>query len=292
MRIVTTPGANLDDGLMRAYHIDLAPLKVVVDGVSHDTHAGLELADIDRWVASAKEHPYVPSTSAAEFAELLTALTAQDREVLAITTSRKLIGSYAGAQAAVRELRLPSELSVDLHDTRTTDIGAGLQTLLAASAVRAGVDRATLLRGLELAAADAVSILAPDTLDNLVKGGRASYLRAWLANMLSVRPIIGIINGDLKIIDRHPRKEPLAPRLVELTVSSLGEGRTVWCAIVHGGVPELAAQLADEMKRRFDVRWAELRPFHASVYLHTGPRSLGLFVLPVDRLPWTPIAPS
>jgi fatty acid-binding protein DegV len=56
-------------------------------------------------------------------------------------------------------------------------------------------------------------------------------------------------------------------------------------------VPESAVQLADAMKRRFDVKWAELRPFHASIYLHMGPRSLGLFVLPVDRLPWTPLAP-
>jgi DegV family protein with EDD domain len=291
MRVVTNPGSNIDEELARSYDIATAPQSIVVDGVEHDTHADVDFADIDRWVATAKEHPYTRGSSPEQFADLIASVTTEDDEVVAIMTSRKLINSYATAHAALRLLRDPRDIHVEIHDSRTTDLGAGLQTLLAASAARASVDRATLMRGLESVANEAVSILAPDALDNLVKGGRASYLRAWLASMLSLRPIIGMVDGDLTMVDRQSRQDDAAPHLVELAASTLGRGRAVWCGVVHGGVPEKAQQLADEVKRHFDVRWTHIRPFHVSIYLHTGPRSLGLFLLPIDRLPWTPIAP-
>lgn len=67
IRILTNPGANLPPEIIERYDIALTSSSIVVDGVTHDARDGVSLADVDRWVESATEHPFVLGTSAAEF---------------------------------------------------------------------------------------------------------------------------------------------------------------------------------------------------------------------------------
>ncbi|AKT39674.1 DegV family protein [Chondromyces crocatus] len=291
MIIVTNPGSNLPEGLVERYDIQVTPQQIVVDGVSHDTRFGIELALIDGWVRTAREHPHVVGTTAAEFVSTFRAALRHDREVLAIMTSRKIIGSYDAAQVAARTLlRLPGEegAKITVFDTGVTDVGAGLSCILAGEARAAGMPLEDVVQLLEACRREIQVGFVVETLEYLVKGGRATALRAFFANLFGLRPLIAFSSGELKMMSKVSARADAGIAIAQWIAGSLGQGRRVAAAVFHGDAPHKAQRAAEELRRRLDVACLWLRPLSPSIYLHAGPGAVGVAAVPLDQLPWWP----
>jgi DegV family protein with EDD domain len=292
VRIVTNPGINLDAAEIARYRPFLMPQAIVVDGVEHDTRDGISHADIDAWVNKAKEHPYVLGTSAARFVDAFRTLAQDHEELLVVQGSRNIIGSYASAVSAVRTLeKLPGlgGVRAKIVDTRLTDLGAGLSVIFAAEADRAGLPFARIVELCEQLARHAVGVFVPRELDYLVKGGRASFMKAMIANLLGRSPVIVMEEGELRPAGTT-RREEMIPSMCSELVKRVGRGRRVWLALVHGGEDPGAAHLVAALRKELDVALCLCRPASAAVYLNMGPGSLAAFALPVDRIDWRPPA--
>ena len=295
VRIVTNPGSNLPASAIARFDVYVLPQQIVVDGVHHDTRADVSHATIDAWVRGAREHPFVLGTSATEFVDVFLAVARETREILAIMTSREIIGSYTAAVAASRTLATlggHDRLRVEVVDTRSTDLGAGLCAILAGESARAGRSLSQTVHAVHRFAEDGVMMLTVETLDNLVKGGRASFLRGWLANLLRVRPLLSFVDGQVAAVGRFSTSEHPPTVLADALVAKVGARRRVWAAVVHGGRPEAARELAERLRAKLDVALMLERPLSPSIYLHCGPGALGAFVYPIDNLSWTPTAPE
>ena len=294
MRIVTNPGSNLPEAAIDRYDVHVTAQNIVVDGEAHDTRDGISLATIDAWVRTAKVHPYVVGTTAAEFVSMFRELAARDREIFVVMTSRKLIGSHDAAISAAKTLSSHAgfdDVRIVVGDTGVTDVGAGLATILAGEAMRAGLSLERIAEIVEAFRTHAQLIILPQTLDYLVKGGRATTVRAWLANVFQVRPLIGFVDGEVAVVGKVSAKAAASDVVTAHLVEKLGEGRAVWVAITHANAVDKATALEAELRTRFDVRFAYVKPLAPSIYLHAGPGSAGAVVLPLDVLPFSPATP-
>jgi DegV family protein with EDD domain len=295
MRIVTNPGSNLPAAAVARYDIHIVPQRIVVDGTPRDTREAPTHAEVDAWVRGAKEHPYVLGTSAAEFLEVFRKAARQDRELIVLQTSRKIIGSYTAGVSAARTFASADaheRLVVEMIDTESTDLGAGLCTILVGESARAGRTLEQTAALVKRFAGQGRLMLTLETLDNLVKGGRASFLRAWLANMLNMTPLISFVDGELAAVGRTSRSADREAALVDALVTKLGGPRRVWLGIAHGSNPEGAARVLSGLQSKLDVAFAVVRPISASIYLHVGRGAIGAYAYPVDDLPWTPPVPA
>jgi len=292
--ILTNPGSNLGPELVARYDVALTPQKIVVDGTEHDTRGEVDFARIDTWVKTAKEHPYVLGTSAAEFISAFTELAQRDPQILAVTTSRKIIHSHDSAIAAVRTLekRGAPRLDVRVADSGFTDLGAGLAVTLAGEAMRAGRTLDEIATLVDAYRTQARFTLVADTLEYLVKGGRATAIRAFLANMLGVRPLLSMVDGELSIDGKISANKDRAEIIAAHLETAVGAGRPVWIGVFHGNAPERATALAASLEKRFRVLYRCIRPLSPSIYLHMGPGAVGAVVVPVDRLPFPVRAPE
>lgn len=293
--IVTNPGSNLPPSAVERYQVHITAQHIVVDGEHHDTRGGISFATIDGWVQRAAHHPHVVGTTAAEFVGMFRALAKEDRELLAVMTSRKIIGSHDAAHLAARTLREQGGARaprVVVCDSGSTDVGAGLCCILAGEARAAGVPIEEIAKCIQAARQHGRMVLTVETLDYLVKGGRASTVRAFLAGLLGVRPIIGFLDGELKAVGKLRTRAEAPPALADALEKDVGGGRRVWAAVFHGGVAARAQQAEAELRKRFDVVFSMVRPLSPSIYLHGGPGSLGAVVLPLDPLPWQPPVPA
>lgn len=289
MIVVTNPGSNLPPELVARYGIELTPQQIVVDGTAHDTREGLSFEQIDAWVRTAKEHPYVLGTNAGEFAGLFQRVLQRDEEIFAVMTSRKIIGSHDAAQVAARTVteRHPTA-RILVGDTGVTDLGAGLASLLAAEAREAGLGMADIARLIDAFRNHARFVVTIKTLDYLVKGGRASSMRAFFADLLGLRPLIAFVDGELRAVGKTRTKSDPSGAVGEWLAKNVAPKTPVWAGVFHGGSPALAAVTLKDLRARFDVRFALSRPLSPSIYLHAGPESLGAVVVPLDALPWRP----
>ncbi|MCU0699080.1 MAG: DegV family EDD domain-containing protein [Myxococcaceae bacterium] len=289
MRILTNPGSNLSDELALALDVDLTPQKIIVDGISHDTRTALDLSTVDRWVRSAVTHPSVQGTTRTEFAEHFARLAKKDPQILAIMTSRQIIGSHDAALAAVNDVK---EATIEVVDTTVTDVGAGLVTLAAVHWRRAGVPMAEVARACRAFIAAGRNVVTVATLENLIKGGRASFLQGWVANFLNVRPLLSFEGGKPTSVGRVSARADSAARVDAWFSERLEPGERVWVGIAHGDAEALAQRTAGLLRERFKVEYELIRPLSPSIYLHVGRGSMGVFVYPLSRLPFELTRPS
>lgn len=292
MRIVTNPGSNLSKETLARYGILQSSQQIVVDGVRHDPRVeDIPLAEVDRWVKNAREHPHTLGTAAGEFASLFRQISEEDSEILAVVTSRKVIGSHAAAVTAAKQLAEHpryQHVKVRVVDSTVADIGVGMLAVFAAEAAREGMPLERVGEVVEAAAERMRLCLYVATLDNLVKGGRASFLRAWFANMLSVRPLLTFKDGELVAASKIRATDDPSRALADFLASQAQGARRVWVGIAHGGATLPASLTATALRRRFDVELSCVKELSASVYLHVGPGGIAAYVLPLDGLPWQP----
>ena len=294
MRILTNPGANLPPVLIERYDIVMTSSTIVVDGETHDTRDAVSLQQVDDWIALANEHPYVLGTSAAEFVGHLVSMSKTQPDLLVVMSSSKIIPSYDAAISAIRTLEASKSADTGrmrVLDSRSTDLGLGLLVVAAAELAQAGRNLDETVDSLEAMVQRGRFAVVPRTLENLVRGGKASFLRGWMANMLGVRPLLGFVDGEVQAVDKCSTRDDHPEVLADWFARNV-PGRRVWVGVSHGGVPVDAERLLELLRQRFEVVYAIVRPTSPTVYLHAGPGALGAMVCPLDDLPFVPPTPG
>lgn len=294
MRIVTNPGSNLSAAEIARYGVTVTAQRLVVDGVEHDTRKRIPPYLVDDWVARAAAFPHMVGTTASEFTHAFSTLARTDREILSITTSRRVIQTYAASCAAAKALRQSTAwegLKIVTLDSGFTDVAAGLLVIAAAELARRGMALDEIVTALETLSATGRMAIVPERLDNLIKGGRASAFRGFLANIFEVKPLLGLRDGELRLLRSIRRDEDRLALIVD-ELAMVGSGRRVWIALGHGNDPAPAEQLLKLFEARFDVAYSVVRPLCTATYLHAGSGAVFACVLPVDALPFALPTPA
>ncbi len=286
MKVITIAGCNLPERFLAKYDITVVPQYIVVDGARHDTRPGIPRETVKRWITSATTHPHVVCASTTEFAQVYRTVAQQHREIIVVTTSPVIIGSFHTANTAAKLVRSAadgSDLQIDVIDSNSLDLGSGLVTLFAAISVR----EHSPLPAIEQFAAQGRTYVFAETIDYLLLGGHAGGHEVF-DKLLALNPTLSLVGGQLKAIEQLTKADNPEHHLADRAVTDLGEGRSVWCAIAHGNAPEAAARLAEDLRKRFDVRFLLVSELQSSIYLNLGDGGLCLFVDPVDTLDWAP----
>jgi DegV family protein with EDD domain len=293
MRLLTNPGSNLSPAQIDRYRVMVLPQRIVVDDEAHDTREPIGFAEVDRWVATARRWPSTIGTTAAETVSAFQqAVREGAKHLMVVTTSKKIINSYDAAVLASTTFLASGQgrgVKIAVVDTGVTDIGAMLVCILAGEAMRASLPWDEIESVVQTAAAQTRMCLSVATLDNMVRGGRASFLRRVVADVLGVRPILAFMpDGAIGAAGTFRKRGESFDKLMEWMKGEIEPGRRVLAAALHTADEGPAAVLLERLHRTYDVAASFARPVAAGVYLHMGPGAIGMAVTPIDRLGWTP----
>ena len=178
--------------------IYMIPLTINFDG--NDYYDGVDLLPED-FYKKLKENKDLPKTSQVNsfrFEEEFSSLTKDGNEVLCITISSKLSGTYSGAVIAAEKFGD----KVRVVDSLSASVGERLLCLYALDLINKGktIDEiVNLLNKVKLK----LNIMAVvDTLEYLRKGGRISTITALAGEMFRIKPIICLKDGVIKSISK------------------------------------------------------------------------------------------
>lgn len=147
------------------------------------------------------ESNVLPTTSQASpfaFAEVFEKAVADGSQVVCITVSSKLSGTYQSACIAAEEF----SGKVFVVDSHTIALGSAILTEYALSLADNGMDAETIAWKI-MQKREKVRLLAMlDTLEYLKKGGRISAAVAIAGGLLNIKPVICIENGEIKMLGK------------------------------------------------------------------------------------------
>ena len=142
----------------------------------------------------------MPSTSQASpaaFAEQYDQAAADDEEVVVITISSKLSGTYQSAMIAAA-----GRSSVYVVDSENASVGCGILVGLALRYLRDGMTASAIAEKLQEDKKKIVVIALLDTLEYLKRGGRISKAAAFAGGLLNIKPVISIADGEIQLLGK------------------------------------------------------------------------------------------
>ncbi|WP_066831125.1 DegV family protein [Collinsella ihumii] len=196
--VVTDSASDINQEAARRLGIRIVPLHIVAGG--RDYRDGMDI-QIDEYLDLLEQQQELPQTSQpapADFVEIYRALIEEGyTEILSIHIARELSSTIETPRYLAREVF--KDVRIEVIDSYAATVGEGAMVLEAAAIAEAG---GTMDEAIErvLAIRDTFKIhFVPDTLANLVKGGRATRAQHLATSILNVKVVIAL--GEKGCID-------------------------------------------------------------------------------------------
>jgi len=253
--------------------------RVYHDGVDLKAKEFYEL--LEKGPALPRTHP----TPKADFLDLYRSL-APRKDIVSIHISEKLSQTVVHARAAAEEglpqyqqMRGEAErVSLRVVDSHSASLGLGMLALFAARMARRGVEPETIVERLEEMRNRMRVLFVVDTLEYLARGGRIGKARAVMGNLLGIKPILGVVDGEIVAVDRVRGGRAAHPRLIELFREGIDPGRPVVVTVAHAKAPVWGDRLRGLLEKSFKVTEIVIAEMGPVVVANAGPGTVGAAV--------------
>ncbi len=156
-------------------------------------------------------------------------------EILCLTVSSGVSATY---QAAVSAAELHPERKITVMDTESISMGQGFMVLEAAKLASQGKSVPEIIEAVEDLRDRTHLYAALDTLKFMALSGRVGHLTAEMASMLSIKPILTILDGKLDLLEKVRTRKKAWARVCELAAESLGASEIQDIYLLHVAADE------------------------------------------------------
>ncbi len=213
--IFTDSTADMPPDVAAANGITVVPLYVRFGQEEH--RAGVDLSTEDFWKKMLAPGAPIPTTAApspGDFQKAFAAAFEAGADAIVAT----LIGTKLSAthQSATLAAQAMPDREIHLIDTASTSMSTGIPALQAAAMAREGRSAREIADEVTARLADGQLFVAVDTLEFLRKGGRLSAAQAMIGTVMSVKPIITVVDGAVTVAERQRARVKARARVVEL----------------------------------------------------------------------------
>jgi uncharacterized protein len=281
--IVTDSSADLPDTVLDQHGIALVPLQVMFGQSTFRDRVELKPEEFYRRLRLASELPTTSQPAPAAFIQAFRDARQEAEEVVAVLLGSNLSGTFASAQAATRAGGVQG---VHLVDSGLASLGVGLLALRGAELAAEGWSGAQVAAELTRLRSKSGMLLTVDTYDNLLRSGRISRGKAWLAGMLDVKPILSFdSDGKVVPLERVRGRENVEARVLALLEQRLTpRPRRVRFGVAHADAPNIAERLRAALVAKYEPQDCFVSLATGVLGTHVGPGAWGIFYQIEDGL--------
>ncbi len=294
IHLVTDSTCDLLPSFVRRMDINVVPLSVVFGKTVYKDGVDLLPSEFYQMLEGGDIFPSTSPPGKGEFLETYRRLVASGDVVsLHISAVQSLTSENAAAAAAdganeFAQLRLEADgegvPDIRIVDSRSNSVGLGMQVVFASRMIERGLAMDEIVQRLEDIRERQQFLFVVDTLEFLRKGGRIGKAQALLGSLLGIKPILGMVDGQVVPVDKVRGGRRAQPKLMELLKERVDTARPVFIAMAHASAPDWGRRLRDQLMDTFDVvemLEGEIGPI---VGAHAGPGAVGCIVFePTDE---------
>ena len=166
--------------------------KEYIDGVTIDSKMFYEM------LTAGQDLPTTSQATPFVFEEAFEKAVEEGYQVVVITVASKLSGTYQSAVIAAEEF--PGKVFV--VDSKSVAIGSGILTEYALELIDRGLDAENIAWKLMQKREEVRLVAVVDTLEYLKRGGRISKTAAIAGGLLSIKPVIGVEEGEIRMLGK------------------------------------------------------------------------------------------
>ena len=196
IRIITDSASDMVDS--KRSDVTFLPLRVIFGDTEYRDGIDITRKEFYEKLVEGDEIPKTSQITPFEFGEAIKATREAGEDVLVITLSSKLSGTYQSAAVAASEY----DEGVAVVDSANVSVGEYILVEYAIRLKDEGRSLSEIVTELEKAKEKIHVIALLDTLEYLKKGGRISKAAAFAGGLLSIKPVIAVENGEVVVLGK------------------------------------------------------------------------------------------
>jgi DegV family protein with EDD domain len=247
VKIVTDSLSDLTKELIGKLDITIVPLTVLFGQESFLDRITISTDEFYHKLIYGDIMPTSTQPTPQDFASTYDKLAESTDEILVITLSSKLSGTYQSAKKG-KEYTKSKKCRVEVIDSQTVAGGLGLVAIAAAKEAQKGTNL-DKLTGFTLKALDRSHFTVYlDTLKYLAKGGRIGRAQSFMGSVLSVKPLLNLKEGQISPVTRVRSQ---AAGIAYLNNYAAGFKKIEALMVEHTTAIDNANKLADLLKSTY-----------------------------------------
>ena len=272
--IVVDSTADFPEAPQRFPNWRVVPLYVRFGEESYRDYVELEPEEFYARLRTASETPTTSQPTPGDFLATYEELGGYER-ILSLHIAAKLSGTIESARAAAQVLGGDRVRAIDSQSASAAIamLGLAIQRRLERGTSDEEVD--TLV---ERYRRETGLLFTVDTLEYLARGGRIGRARAWAGELLNIKPILSIRDGEVLPVKRVRGNRKAFLEFASAFEAATSDVPTLRAGIAHAEAPERAEALVELVGRSRPQAEIELvTTLGPVVGAHAGPGTVGFF---------------
>ncbi|KGN03199.1 fatty acid-binding protein DegV [Clostridium novyi A str. 4570] len=252
IKIVADSSCDLSQELKEEMNIDIAPLTLILEGKEYVDNEELNISEYIENMAKCKTAPKTACPSPQDYIEKYKG----EESVFVVPLSSKLSGSYNSAVLA-KNLFLDEIGNKFIHvfDSVTASVGQTIISLKINELSKLNLGELEIVEKVNKYISEMKTYFLLESLDHLAKAGRLNPIIAKVANMLSIKPIMGSNDdGTIRMVEKTRGYKKAFKRFIDIIGEEGSNLEQKVLGIAHCNCLERALQFKEEVLKRYNFK--------------------------------------
>ena len=276
IKILVDSASDLEQQDASELGVTVLPLQIRFGSEEYLDGVSLTHREFFEKLIETDELPQTSHINEYRFDEVFASLTADGSEVIAITLSSKLSGTHASAVKAAKKYAG----KVIVVDSLNACIGERILLEYAVRLVGEGkLTAAQIAAELDEKKGKIQLLAVLDTLKYLRKGGRISSVTAIAGEMLSIKPVISVVRGEVKLVGKAMGSKKGNNLLTQLVRDCGGIDFTMPYVLGYSGLSDAFLQKYIRDSESLWKGYTDHVPYHmigSTIGTHVGPGAIAV----------------
>lgn len=271
--VVADTTCGLPRKLLEERDIPLVPQIVTFGEESYHDDKDIDTATFLTKLKSSQALPKTAAPEPSSYYPIFEEARKRGESVIVVAPTGKASGTVRSAETAAQDF---PDVDIRVVDTQTVSCNLGTLVLIADDMAKTGKSVDEILAKLNDMIPRGRLYFVVDTLEYLAKGGRIGGAKKLLAELLEIKPILQVRDGQVEPFEQHRTKKRALARLVEVVMESCKSGEDAHLCVLQVEAEQEARALVEELKIKVPVSTIPIYGLPPAIVVHAGPRAMGV----------------
>ncbi len=275
IKVVTDSTSDLPADVAESLGIEVVPLNVHFGSDVYKDRVNLMPDTFYDKLINGDVLPTTSQPSVGEFIDVYERLGSDADGIVSVHVSEKLSGTMNSARLASQQAN--ADCPIEVVDTFQVSMGVGICAMEAAEVANSGGDMNQVILAARNAVTRSQCFFMLETLEFLQKGGRIGKAQALIGNLLKIRPMLMLQEGEVHPLGRERTRRKGIAKLVD-TVAELAPISGL--AVMYSTGPDEAQTLAQNVSKfMIEGREPMMLQIGPVIGTYAGPDTLGIALI-------------